>query len=147
MVSTMGGYAGDLGVLDVWKTLESDAGAVLVDVRTRPEWSFVGLPDLRSVGKTPVLIEWQTYPYMEVNAGFVEALTAEFARRGLAMEAPVLFLCRSGARSQSAAAAAAANGFPAAYNVAGGFEGPLGSDGRRGSVDGWKARGLPWVRS
>lgn len=147
MIATMGGYAGDLDVVDVWTALESDAGAALVDVRTRPEWSFVGLPDLRPIGKTPILIEWQAYPSMEVNTGFVRDLAEEFARRGLSAETPVFFLCRSGVRSQAAASAAAANGFSTAYNVAGGFEGPLGPDGRRGSVDGWKARGLPWVQS
>lgn len=147
MVGTVESYAGDLDVGDVWSLLETDDRSVLVDVRTRAEWSFVGLPDLGSLGKAPVLIEWQRYPDMAVNAGFPDELQAEFDRRGLSKDAPVLFLCRSGARSQAAAMTAAAHGFSAAYNVAGGFEGPLGPDGRRGGVDGWKARGLPWRQS
>ena len=42
-----------------WRLLSEDAGAVLIDVRTQPEWAFVGLPELYgSLGKNvlpPVL--------------------------------------------------------------------------------------------
>jgi rhodanese-related sulfurtransferase len=140
-------YAGDLDVDEVWPRLKDDPSSLLVDVRTRAEWSFVGLPDLRSIGKSPVLLEWQRYPSMEANPDFVRDLEAEVARLGLTHAASVFFLCRSGARSQAAAMAATAAGFTAAYNVAGGFEGPLGPDGHRGTVQGWKAAGLPWVQS
>jgi rhodanese-related sulfurtransferase len=142
-----GHYAGDLEVGEVWNRLADDPRAVLVDVRTRAEWSFVGLPDLRPLGKAPVLIEWQSYPAMGVNPGFVQDLGEELARLGAAPDAPVFFLCRSGVRSQAAAAAATAAGHTAAFNVAGGFEGPVGPDGHRGAVAGWKASGLPWVQS
>ena len=40
------GYAGDVGVADAMKALSEDPNAVLVDVRSQPEWTFVGLPDL-----------------------------------------------------------------------------------------------------
>ncbi len=56
------GYAGDLNVNEAWQLLTSDAKATLVDVRTAPEWSFVGRPDLNSVGKAPLLLSWQVYP-------------------------------------------------------------------------------------
>lgn len=143
----LGSYAGDLDAAEVWPRLKDDPSTVLVDVRTRPEWSFVGLPDLRSAGKTPVLIEWQRYPSMDVNPEFVRTLEAEFDRLGLGRDTPVFFLCRSGARSQSAAMAATAGGFSAAFNVAGGFEGPPDGSGHRGTVSGWKASGLPWTQS
>jgi rhodanese-related sulfurtransferase len=147
MQASRGSYAGDLDVGGVWNALEQEPDAVLVDVRTTMEWSAVGVPDLRSIGKEPVLIEWQTAPTMEVNPRFLDDLAAEFERRGFRRDAPVYFICRSGARSQSAAIAATGSGFSAAYNVAGGFEGPPGPDGRRGTVDGWQAAGLPWTRS
>jgi len=35
-------------------------------------------------------------------------------------------------------------GFPRAFNVADGFEGPVDQEGHRGTVAGWKADGLPW---
>ncbi|MCW0183084.1 MAG: rhodanese-like domain-containing protein, partial [Zavarzinia sp.] len=57
---------------------------------------------------------------------------------------PVLFLCRSGARSRSAAIMATAAGIAPAYNIIAGFEGDLDGDGHRGASGGWKAEGLPW---
>src|SRR5262245_11632911 len=98
-------YAGDLSPEDAMAMLQSDRNAVLVDVRTRPEWQFVGLPDLSSIGKEAVLIEWQSYPTMAVNPTFVEILEAELSKRHAPPDTPVLFLCRSGARSRAAAAA------------------------------------------
>ncbi len=37
----------DVPVEEVWAHLEKDPGSVLIDVRTRAEWTFVGLPDLK----------------------------------------------------------------------------------------------------
>jgi rhodanese-related sulfurtransferase len=132
---------------DAWAALQD--GAALVDVRTRPEWTFVGLPDLASVGAQPILVEWKTWPTMAPNAAFVNEVMAAL---GEAAPERVLFLCRSGVRSQDAAmamqAAFDAGGVAArCCNVAEGFEGDLGPDGRRGSAGGWKARGLPWRQS
>ena len=123
-----------------WDALVGHAQAQLVDVRTDVEWTFVGLPDLSAAGKQPLLIPWQTYPTMAVNAGFVEQLRSA----GLTPEHEIYFLCRSGARSMAAAQAAIAAGFPRAINVADGFEGPPDGEGHRGTVAGWKAAGLPW---
>ena len=123
-----------------WEVLTEDPEAVLCDVRTEPEWAFVGMPDLRLAGKKAVLIPWQVYPTMEVNAAFVEAL----CEAGVRPEQRVFFICRSGGRSMAAAQMAQAAGYGKAFNVAGGFEGPLDATGHRGSQAGWKADGLPW---
>ena len=69
---------------------------------------------------------------------------AQLRQAGLTPDHHIYFICRSGARSMSAAQAAQAAGFPHVYNVADGFEGPLDADGHRGSAGGWKASGLPW---
>lgn len=143
----MGTYAGDLDVADVWQALGSKPEAVLVDVRTETEWRTIGIPDLTGAGKSPVLIEWQTAPTMAINPNFVESLDAAIESLGLSRSTPVYFLCRSGARSQAAAETATAHGYTAAYNVSDGFEGPPGPDGRRGTVAGWQAAGLPWNRT
>lgn len=140
-------YAGDVSADEALEVLASDKAAVLVDVRSRPEWQFVGIPDLSAMNKEPLLIEWQSYPAMGVNAGFGEALKAELARKNVSFETPVLFLCRSGARSRSAAMAMTAEGFTRCYNIAGGFEGPPDDGGHRGNVDGWKALKLPWTQT
>ena len=64
-----------VSVDDTWAKLKSDAGAVLVDVRTIAEWAYVGLPDLSAIGKRPVLVEWQGFPDNRLNTAFVERLT------------------------------------------------------------------------
>lgn len=137
-------YAGDVTVDEAWRVLGENPRAVLIDVRTRAEWSYVGLPDLASVGKEPLLAEWQTFPAMAVNGNFADEVASALgeARK----DAPVLFLCRSGARSRAAAIALTAQGFTRCYNVAGGFEGDLDQDRHRGHRNGWKASGLPWVQ-
>ncbi len=130
----------DVSVADSYAALRDDPMAFLVDVRTDAEWSFVGLPNLDEADKQPVLIPWQVYPTMQLNAGFLDALRAS----GATPEHRIYFLCRSGARSRAAAQAAIAAGFPSSYNIADGFEGPTDSEGHRGTVAGWKAEGLPW---
>lgn len=67
--------------------------------------------------------------------------------REVAASAPVLFLCRSGARSRAAAIALTQAGQARCFNIAEGFEGPLDDKRKRGVVGGWKARGLPWAQS
>jgi len=137
-------YAGDLSVQDAWALLKSDPAARLVDVRTQPEWNFVGLPDLSELGRQVALVEWQSFPTMQVNPNFVAATEQAV---GADKSAPVLFLCRSGARSRSAAMALAQAGYTRAYNVAGGFEGDLDGQRHRGGKNGWKAAGLPWKQT
>jgi rhodanese-related sulfurtransferase len=130
----------DIGPSETWKALREDPEAVLIDVRTDAEWNFVGLPDLAEAGKQVLLVPWQLYPSMQVNAAFAEDLR----KAGLTAENRLFFICRSGARSQSAGQAAVAAGFPSSFNVADGFEGPVDRAGHRGTLAGWKAEGLPW---
>ncbi|HLS63509.1 MAG TPA: rhodanese-like domain-containing protein [Ruania sp.] len=135
-------YAGDLTPSQAWEVLQDNPHAVLVDVRTRAEWSFVGVPDTSGIGRTTAFVEWNTYPEGTRNENFL----AQLAEAGVTAEAPVLFLCRSGARSLAAAEAATAAGFGPAYNVLDGFEGATNTDGHRGDT-GWRAEGLPWKQS
>lgn len=128
----------------VWPALKADPQAVLVDVRSRAEWTFVGVPDLSPIGREPVLLEWQRFPGMEPNADFVDQLRSALAERGAGSETPIYFLCRSGARSAAAAAAMTAAGFRYCVNVSDGFEGSLDSERHRGRSNGWKAADLPW---
>jgi len=132
-----------------WGQLEQDPNAVLIDVRTKAEWSFVGKPDLSSLNRSVLLIEWARYPDMSVNPRFVEEV-----REALDGQTPsqILLLCRSGVRSASAARALDASfgetpSSPDMINIVGGFEGDLDADKRRGGLNGWKAHGLPWRQS
>ncbi|WP_319799589.1 rhodanese-like domain-containing protein [Lichenihabitans sp. PAMC28606] len=135
------GYAGDITPSDALEKLEQDHQAILVDVRTTAEWESIGVPDLASVQSAPVLIEWLSYPSMAPNPGFVSELKAELDRRGADAETPLLFLCRSGARSGAAAKAMTSLGYAKSYNIAGGFEGSAAQ-----GLSGWRADGLPWKR-
>lgn len=133
-------YTGDVTVEATWKALQEDSTAVLIDVRTQPEWAFVGVCDLSAAGKMPLLISWQDYPHMAVNEDFATTLEEQ----GVPKEAALYFLCRSGVRSQAAAATMIAAGYDKCYNVIQGFEGDVDAKGHRGTVGGWKAAGLPW---
>jgi rhodanese-related sulfurtransferase len=132
-------YAGDISVQDAWDRLKT--GARLVDVRTMAEWNFVGLPDLGSLGNQVACVEWQGFPTGAQNPGFVAQVDDAL---GGDKDAPVLLLCRSGARSRAAAIALTVAGYAQAFNVAGGFEGDPDPSGHRGQRNGWKAEGLPW---
>ncbi len=132
-------YAGNVDPSEAYAALQADPDAVLVDVRTSAEWSYVGLPDLTQIGKKVIPLEWQRFPDGALNLNFVEQLRDS----GVGEGAPIYFLCRSGVRSAAAAEVATAAGLGPAYNVSDGFEGPLDHDGHR-TVGGWKVAGLPW---
>lgn len=138
---------------EAYRLLCEDESVRLVDVRTRAEWSFVGLPDLVDASKRVWPVEWVVFPTMTPNASFMAQLTECCAADG-GMPRQLLFICRSGARSMAAAQAVAQwvadggfrdDGAPVRLtNVLEGFEGDLNADGQRGQLNGWKARGLPW---
>lgn len=135
-------YAGDLSPQDAWEKLSETPKAVLVDVRTDAEFSYVGNPDLSSLGKDVLRVHWKVFPGMDLNPDFVD----QVAGGGVDKDTPLMFLCRSGIRSRHAAEAMTAAGFTECYNVAGGFEGDHDARGHRGAVNGWKVDGLPWLQ-
>jgi rhodanese-related sulfurtransferase len=135
-------YAGDITPEEAWKLLSENQDGVLVDVRTDAEWRFVGVPDLASLGRDVVYIEWNSLDGKR-NENFVSELLDRVAPGA---DRPVVFLCRSGNRSIGAAEAATAAGVAPSYNVLDGFEGQLDGDGHRGG-NGWRAIGLPWKQT
>lgn len=128
-------YAGALTPAEANEVWHAAPGARLVDVRTRAEWDWVG----RIPGA--VEIEWMSYPGSKANPAFVAQL-----RREVDPEALVMFICRSGARSDHAARAALEAGYLEAYNVLEGFEGDRDANGQRNRVGGWRHAGLPWTQ-
>jgi len=135
-------YAGDLSPKETWEILSSDPKARLVDVRTVPEWAFVGVPDLKPLDKQPYFIPWQIFPNMQQNPEFTDQVRSS----GAEADDPLLFICRSGGRSRMAAIAMTGQGFTRCYNVASGFEGDHDAKGHRGKESGWKVDGLPWAQ-
>lgn len=134
-------YAGDITPQESWKLLSDNPDSVLVDVRTAAEWNWVGVPDLSSLGRDVVFVQWNTADGR--NENFVAELIAAGVAPG---ERPVIFLCRSGNRSIPAAEAATAAGIGPSYNMLEGFEGQLDEHRHRGGA-GWRAEGLPWKQS
>ncbi len=131
------------------RLLESDPDTALVDVRTRAEWAFIGLPDLSALGRPLWPVEWVAFPSLARNPAFVSELEARMDGKP---PARLFFLCRSGSRSMAAAqlvaVTLAGQGLTVlCTNVAEGFEGDLDQNGHRGRVNGWKERGLPWRQS
>lgn len=129
-------YDGALLPAEAAELMKSHPKAVLVDVRSRAEWDFVG----RVPGA--IEIEWKSYPGMAGNPRFLEELSTRVPQDAIAM-----FLCRSGGRSHDTATVAARSGYKAAFNVLEGFEGDRDGAGHRNTVGGWRAAGLPWVQS
>jgi rhodanese-related sulfurtransferase len=136
------GYAGTVTVDEAWRLLADDPDAVLVDVRTKAEWTYVGVPDLSDLGKEMVLAQWQIFPSMVENVKF----TSELIATGVTSDKAALLMCRTQVRSAQAATALTARGYARCYVVDGGFEGQPDERKHRGTRDGWKAAGLPWVQ-
>ena len=118
--------------------LRENPQAVLVDCRTEIEHMYVGHP----VGAEHVA--WQEAPDWEIDPDF--AAKVKRVVKG-DVERPVLLICRSGHRSIHAGDALEAAGFTTVINVLEGFEGPLDDDFHRGTLGGWRFRGLPWQQS
>ncbi len=135
------GYAEDMLSTDAYGILAGDATSTLIDVRTQAEWAYVGVPDLSSLGKTALFLEWQSFPSMQVDETFVARLSTMLETAGVKRGAPLVFICRSGARSRHAAMAMTAAGWAPCFNVSDGFEGPLDSWRHRGVTGGWRAAG------
>ena len=132
---------------EAFAQLSSSAQATLVDVRTRAEWSFVGVPSLSTLNKEVMFLEWQSFPSGAVNDRFVDELSGLLEANETSKTNDIFFLCRSGARSLAAARAMTAAGYTNCINVSDGFEGPVDADGHRGRIAGWKASDLPWAQS
>lgn len=129
-------YEGAVTPQEAAEILQLDDNARLIDVRTTAELDWVG----RVPGA--IEVEWQRYPGSAPNTTFVADLQRVYGGSG-----PLLFICRSGARSSAAAKAATEAGIGGCFNVLEGFEGDKDADGHRGKLNGWRFSGLPWVQS
>ena len=133
-LSTGLAYAGGVAPQLAW-ALFSAGEASLVDVRTLEERKFVGhVPG-------SLHVPWASGTNLTRNPRFVRELEARVGKN-----AAVLLLCRSGKRSALAAEAAAKAGFTRVFNILEGFEGEIDDQQHRGSHDGWRRHGLPWVQ-
>jgi len=144
---TAGQYAGDVSAKDAWDCLARSPETVLIDVRNKAEWAFVGVPVVSSIDKKTLLVEWDDFATGTAVPDFIGRLKSTLAEHGVTDDAPLYFICRSGNRSRLAAILATEAGYRQCFNIEHGFEGRLDSERHRNTPGGWKADGLPWVQS
>ncbi len=120
-----------------YEIMRDNTDAVLVDVRSKLEYTHVGHP------QGAVHIVWKDGLEWSLNPNFV----AEVERAVPDVNSPVLLLCRSGQRSMDAAKALEQVGYKNLINIDEGFEGSLDQEKHRGTMGGWRFYGLPWEQS
>ena len=132
--------------------LKKNAGRVLfIDVRTRTEAMFVGMPGavdalVPFVETEDMMTSWdnaRSAYKLEPVQDFVPEINRRLKEKQLTKEDIVVLICRSGDRSSRAVNRLAEDGFKRVYTVADGFEGDMSKDGRR-NVNGWKNADLSW---
>lgn len=118
--------------------MQENSHAVMIDVRTKMEHTFIGRPVCNIVH-----IAWKEFPDWQVNPDFVAQVNQVVADKNT----PILLLCRSGVRSLEAANCLEKSGFTQLINILEGFEGNLDADKHRGTTGGWRFCGLPWEQA
>ena len=123
-----------------FEKLSIEVNSQLIDVRTKPEWIYVGVPDLSSINKKVIFVSWQVYPEMGTNKFFENQILESNIKK----DNNLYFICRSGNRSNNAAEFLTSRGFSNCFNVIDGFEGKINHERQRASIDGWQFNNLPW---
>ena len=140
---------------EAWDMLQADAEKILfLDVRTRAEVSYVGMPTpadalVPFVEHDPFWAwdEKRNAFRLEPVQEFVDEALRRLEEKGLDKNDKVFVMCRSGTRSAMAANRLAKAGFTQVYNLVEGFEGDTSKaavDKGQRTVNGWKNAGLPW---
>jgi rhodanese-related sulfurtransferase len=128
---------------------------LFIDVRTRGELQFIGMPTLVDA-HVPFLVETSPPQWDEanstfklaVNPTFVDDVSKRLAQKGLTRSDPLVLICQSGLRAARAANALTQAGYSTVYTTIDGFEGDPVADGlHKGErlVNGWRNAGLPWT--
>jgi rhodanese-related sulfurtransferase len=124
-------YDGELTPQEAFELWQQGV-VTLVDVRSQAELELVGrVPSAKH-------IEWAFYPGMLANPNFAAQLKTQ-----VDASQAIVFMCRTGGRSHSAALVADELGYTA-YNMLEGFEGAANEQKQRTLINGWKHAGLPW---
>ena len=126
--------------IESFNKLSEISSSHLIDVRTKPEWEFIGVPDLSSVNKKTIFISWHVYPEMKINSFFEN----QIINSNLKKNDKLFFICRSGKRSFQAAKFLSSIDYNKCFNITDGFEGIKNNINQRSSINGWKYNKLPW---
>jgi rhodanese-related sulfurtransferase len=139
---------------DAYDLKSEKSDVIFVDVRTRAEVAFIGMP-LVSDANIPYMMsgDWGNWDEkkknfkLEPNSGFLLTMDDLLKAKGASKETKIILMCRSGSRSAKAANLLAKNGYTSVYTVVDGFEGDKAKSGDlKGQrvVNGWKNSHLPW---
>ena len=130
----------NLNSYDCFKKISTNLKSYLIDVRTKPEWEFVGVPDLSTINNSTIFISWQEYPEMNINKNFEKHVV----QKNINKNDYIFLICRSGRRSLKAAEYLSSLGYKHCFNISDGFEGNKNNTNHRSKIRGWKFNNLPW---
>ena len=142
--------------VDAYEFLKEKGDKTLfLDVRTRTEVNFLGMPTIADAN-VPYMVmnEWYAWNAkknsfkMEVNSDFADSVAKRMQEKGLSKSDPVILTCRSGSRSAKAADLLASLGYTNVYTIVSGFEGDKVKEGPlkgQRAKNGWKNSDLPWT--
>jgi rhodanese-related sulfurtransferase len=147
--TTLGLYLTSSEAYDI---LKSNPKILLIDVRSRAEFSFVGHPTVvdrnipyRMLGADYAIDAKRKQYTMVPNVDFPAALEKAMQEAGATKSDPIMVMCRSGTRSRMAVDYMAKLGFTQVYNIVDGFEGDKDKATGHRTVNGWKNSNLPWT--
>ena len=141
---------GNVTPSQAFSMLQQDKNAVLIDIRTRAEYEFVGHPE----GAFNIPFKFMTTKLGE--NGYSMSSNPHFIHDVLTSFDPdrhtLILICRSGCRTCDACNAAVKAGWKPenVFSVLGGFEGDVVKNehsilyGQR-RLNGWQNEGLPWT--
>ena len=145
-----------LTAVEAFQLVTADpAGTLFLDVRTKSEIEFLGMPKPADAN-IPYMeqSEWREWDdkkqnfKMEVNQDFAAEVARRLAEKNLTKDDTVILICRSGDRSAKGADLLAQLGFKKVFSVIDGYEGDLANEGAKKDqriVNGWKNANLPWT--
>ncbi|KIX14821.1 hypothetical protein X474_06660 [Dethiosulfatarculus sandiegensis] len=153
-VEHKGGNVTPTQAMDMWQ--KDKKNVHIVDVRTAPEYCFVGHPTMAD--HVPYFLWTGELKKSKGKAKYNLVTNPNFKKELLARYNPktdtLIFMCRSGKRSCLASKVATDAGFDPKkiFNMMGGFEGDKikckfsAYKGQR-MLGGWKNEGMPWTYS
>lgn len=144
-----------LTAAEVHKKITSNKKVLFIDIRTRAEVNFLGMP-LQADANIPYMVMPEFYSWNKKKHGFTLKPNNDFSivlekrlkEKGLDKNAEVILMCRSGSRSAKAVNLLAQLGYKKVFTVVDGYEGQKAKTGLtkgQRTVDGWKNSKLPWT--
>jgi rhodanese-related sulfurtransferase len=132
--------------LTAFEILKNDQNSILIDVRTPEEFNLVGVVDASIFNNKMILLPWQSYQDGQQNPDFLSILQTQLNKffNKNTIDISLIFICRSGTRSNYSANYLANHGYKKCFNIIDGFEGKMNSNNQRSMINGWKYNNLPW---